>query len=112
MALKQLPGCASWSDLPIVGDELGLKALHFTTPNISAVEIKADKRVLYDTTIDVAKVQQDIAAYKTGGRVWQAGMYHLDIAGNRFSEIMEMTGFRDFRVKPDCDCGGCLHCDP
>lgn len=93
-------GVRELSDLPVVGNELGLKALHFTTADISGVEIKANGRVLHDATKEVVKVSQNIGAYKTTGRAWQAGMYHLDFAGNRYSEILETTGLRDFRVKP------------
>ncbi|MEG3641612.1 major capsid protein P2 [Magnetococcus sp. PR-3] len=87
------------SDLPVTGPGVGLKALHFTTSNISNVEIQANRQELYQADTATAKTMQNMAAMKTGGRSWQSGMVHVDMAGNRLGRVVNTSPFRDFRAK-------------
>jgi len=89
------------SDIPIVGPRVGLQALHFKTDQINRAEIVANGTIIQDATPGLMQLVQDKRSIYSGGRDWQPGFTHFEFAGNRYSDILETTGFRDFRVKLD-----------
>lgn len=92
-------GIREISDLPVIGPGVGIKALHITSSAIDDVELKVNNTVFYEAEVALMKTQMDKAAFQTAGRTWQTGMTHLDFAGNRYSDIIDTTPIRDFRLR-------------
>ena len=89
------------SDLPVVGPGMGMVGLHFKTANIDRAEVVANGTIIQDAEPDLMRVAQDNRAVFSGGRTWQTGRTHFEFAGNRYSDIIETSGFQDLRVKLD-----------
>lgn len=89
------------SDLPVVGDGVGIKGLHITTDKISHVEIKANKSIVHEFNREVNAAIIKRRTGRTLGRNEQDGYTHIDVGGNRLGDILDTTGFRDFRIKLD-----------
>lgn len=93
-------------DLPVTGDGIGLKAQHLKTPDVGDVEVKADGTIVYEDVASLRPVRNSILAQRTGGRTGASGFTHLDFAGNNAANIINTTGFRDFRLKLDMQSTG------
>lgn len=87
------------SDLPVVGQGVGIKALHITTDKISHVEMKANNSILHEFNREVNAAVIKRRTGRTLGRTEQAGYTHIDVGGNRLGDIVDTSGFRDFRMK-------------
>mgnify|MGYP001627790092 CR=1 FL=1 len=87
------------SDLPVVGQGVGIKALHFTTDNISHVEMKANNSILHEFNREVNDAVIKRRTGRTVGRTAQTDFTHVDIGGNRLADVIDTSGFRDFRLK-------------
>jgi len=87
------------SDLPVVGPGVGLNSMHFKSALIDKLEMHVNGRIFRETNVPLAKTIQNIETYRSGGRTWQAGYTHVDLAGERYTDIVETTAFRDFRLK-------------
>jgi len=89
------------SDLPVVGANIGLKALHFTTDKISHIEIKGNNNILHEFNQQVNAAVLKRRTGRTVGRTAQAGFTHVDVGGNRLGDVIRTDVFRDFRLKLD-----------
>lgn len=97
-------------DIPVIGNGVGLKAMHFSTADIDGIELRADGTILYEDIPSLRPVDQDIMASRTGGRTGNANYTHVDLAGNRRSNIPDMSGVRDFRAKLNRTGTGSFRC--
>lgn len=86
-------------DLPVIGNGIGLKAIHLSTNAVSDVEFRADGTVIYEDLPTLRDVIADLRSLRTGGRSQNANYTHLDFAGNNIADVFDMTGVRDFRAK-------------
>lgn len=84
--------------LDVIGMK-GLKALHVTTDAIDDYEVEINNNPYRDPIPPALdEYIDDLAAFNTGGRVPQAGWTHIDFAGNRYSEILDMTVVNSFAL--------------
>lgn len=94
------------TDIPVQGNGLGLKALHFSTNAIGEIELRAGSKVIYEDRTELRNVLHNLIANRTEGRTPDAAYTHLDLTGNAIANVFNTTGWRDFRVKMDRTASG------
>lgn len=94
------------TDLPIQGVGQGLKALHLTTNNISSLELRVNREVLYEDVKKMREILPTIKTFRTAGRKPQSGWTHMDFAGNQMRNVFDVSSWQDVRLIPDMTASG------
>lgn len=94
------------TDLPIQGVGQGLKALHLTTNNISSLELRVNREVLYEDVKKMREILPTIKTFRTTGRKPQSGWTHLDFAGNQMRNVFDVSSWQDVRLIPEMTASG------
>ncbi len=97
-------------DLPVVGNGIGLKALHLSTNAIDEVELRSNGQVVHEDLAEFRPVLLDLNAFRTDGRTEDANYTHLDLAGNNAADVFNMSNVRDFRAKFNRTGTGAFRC--
>lgn len=85
-------------DVYLDGLESGIQALHLYTDLVTEVEITERNRKIYDMTDTFIPYLNDLASFRTAGRVPVAGVTHLDFAGNRFENVKNTQLWKNVRT--------------
>jgi hypothetical protein len=84
-------------DLDLLGNR-GLKALHISSGKIDRHEIVVNSVPVNEGPAALNDLWADLMAFNTGGRVPQSGYHHVDLAGNRYSDIWDMRSVNTFNL--------------
>lgn len=94
-------GIREISDLAVVGKNIGLKALHITSSNMSNYEVRVNNEIIVEGSPALNDFTHNILTLRSNGRVVQSDFTHIDFGGNQYSDLLNTTNFSDFRLKFD-----------